>query len=91
MASGDVISAITTVGGFTSFQPAAGVEAVVMFTATNNGADLYLGLTNGVTNTYNFIATANVNIGSFKIPINNTNYLYYYGVAAQSFTGIQIK
>ncbi len=87
MAVGDIINSVTTVGSFNTFQPAAGIEIIVLFNAANAGAACHAGLTNGVSNTFD---TPPQNTPR-KIGITNTNYLYYYGAAGQCFSGIQIK
>ena len=93
MAVGDVISAIWT--GSHTFQPAVGVEVIIMYVNANGGSGNW-GMTDGTNNAVQHVgswATSN-NYGltgqlQARIPINNTNYFSAsnYG----GYSGIQIK
>ncbi len=94
MAVGDVISAVWT-GGAHTFQPAVGVEIIIMY-ANANGSGGNWGMTDGVNNAVqhsgswstanNFGLTAQLQA---RIPINNTN--YFSASASGGYSGIQIK
>ncbi len=86
MAVGDIVSEITTAAAFRTFQPAATVTVMVLFICNEGGAN-HVGLTNGVNNTWD----TGHNGTNYKVGINNTNYLYYYGTAWASFSGIQTQ
>jgi hypothetical protein len=95
MAVGDVVSQIETLL-LTNlyFQPAAGVEVAVMSVPGDGTTSAYVGLSDGVNNSY-ARSTDSVEFSqglNTRIFINNTNYLFYrMNLSAPSFTGIQIK
>ena len=94
MAVGDIVSQINDTTG-NNFQPAAGVEIIVLSSFVGTGASWYVGLMDG-TNTahwYNISSQTDIYVHSVlgdKIAINNTNY-YYNSNTAGGFSGIQIK
>jgi len=94
MAVGDVINVNTTT---TSFQPAAGVEIMILRFMNDSNYGIRYGFTDGVNTCTTYLqgGTANYNnaqIGN-KFGITNTNYWYDQAGAAtkQGFSGIQIK
>ena len=94
LAVGDLLSGIfTTVGSNVSFQPAAGVEIIIL--SLHGDSTCRAGLTNGVTISDSIASNSSTFGQGFntKIGINNTNYLNMYtnGPTPPSYSGIQIK
>jgi hypothetical protein len=95
MAKGDTVSAIANIAAATEydFQPAAGVEVVIVECGTESGLnDMHVGLHDGV-DTTNFGAASARFAG--KLFIRNGLYLRIYnangGAQDMAYTGIQVK
>jgi len=95
MAVGDIINSVTTqVAQYSYFQPAAGVEIIILAvpTATVNHFFLYDGINQAAWTNTASISTSGIDSTNMKIGITNTNYLGLYNQGAySSYTGIQIK
>ncbi len=95
MAVGDIINSITTqVASYSYFQPAAGVEIIILAvpTATVSHFFLYDGTNDGALFNAASITTSGVDPTNMKIGITNTIYFGLYNTGAySSYTGIQIK
>ncbi len=94
MAVGDVVSNINGTGG-NNFQPASGVEIIVLSSFVGTSASWYVGIMDGTNQGqwYNHYSGTDKYVQSVlgnKIAINNTNY-YYNSNSAGGFSGIQIK
>lgn len=91
MAVGDVVNAIGAAGRLT-YQPAAGVEVLIVSFFHHNGPSQEVSLINAAANQCYLADTSFYNSLDVKIAINNTNYfttnanLYPGG-----FTGFQTK
>jgi hypothetical protein len=95
MAVGDIINSVTTqVASYFYFQPAAGVEIVILAlpTASANHFFLYDGVNMAAWTNTSSSTTSGLDPTNMKIGITNTNYLGLYNTGAySSYTGIQIK
>ena len=88
MASGDVVSFVSTATGWRNYQPAASVEMMILGTFAS-AAPVHQGLTDGTNNAF---TDQQVPASSpVKIAITNTYYLHYYSPGVAAFSGIQIK
>ncbi len=97
MAVGDVVNGINAASGTFNFQPAVGVECVIL-TCSGGNTSMGNGITNGtaVSRTdYSFSGTSaqgGRNPHNMKLCINNTNYLYTAtNTYPSAYSGIQIK
>ena len=94
MATGEIVSGIyTTTSVYHYFQPAAGVEIMILYgggIGTSVESGIYDGVTIGRTNLSD---NADYSEGSSTtIGITNTNYLLSYSnISPPSYSGIQIK
>jgi hypothetical protein len=94
MATGDIVSGIyTTTSVYHYFQPAAGVEIMILYgggVGNNAESGIYDGVTQG---RVSLSDNADYSEGStIKIGITNTNYLLSYSnTSPPSYSGIQIK
>jgi|TARA_R110000796_G_C14322623_1_gene408037 hypothetical protein len=92
LAVGDIINVSTN--GVTSWQPAAGIEIIVLKTFSG-ASPAYMGMSNGTVNPnsyYDRSDTSNSSGTGIKYGITNT--LYYYNSingTESGFSGIQIK
>ena len=87
LAVGDIVNA--NLGGTGAYQPAAGIEIVLLTPLGNTGN---YGFTNGVTNTYVYQEVGNAGRPMYKIGITNSQYFYTStAVAYSGLSGIQIK
>lgn len=95
MAVGDVVNAVSSGTGTISFQPAAGVEIIILFTS---GLDTgRVGLTTGANTGQTYTMSDSIGDaftvgGNCKIGINNSVYLSVYSSTGKpAYSGIQIK
>jgi len=94
MAVGDIINGVDpTVASYVYFQPAAGVEIMIMFSG-GAGTSVTSGIYDGV-NLGTFKTTDNADYsegGNVRIGITNTiYYAMYAGSGSLGYSGIQIK
>ena len=92
MVAGDLVPIISGVA-FT-YQPAAGVEIVIMKNHHSSGTFSY-GLTNGVTTATNYLVAVSITYDSAatgnRVCITNTNYYTNSAGSGTGFSGIQTK
>ena len=94
MVVGDIVN--IKMDGLTSYQPALGVELIVLKTFRWTTALQYIGFQDGITQTatYNTVAVATSNRSADWSRFGITNASYYYnatGSAGTGFSAIQTK
>ena len=91
MAVGDVVNAILTqVANYSNYQPAVGIEVIVLSSSSDFNTNLIL--YNGVISASNQAVNTAGSSNNIKFCINNTNYLRIYNETTYAqFSGMQIK
>jgi hypothetical protein len=94
MATGDVISVISGAAGAMTYQPAVGVEIIIL--KNNCGSDnMTYGITDGVNFATSYFQASTRNYDSDaignRVCITNTNYYTNNSPNNTGFSGIQIK
>ena len=93
MAVGDSVN--QSLHSSTSFQPASGVEIMVLKAFNGGDTDWYYGITDGTNNALHYTHYSYSNTGAIgeKFTITNTMYFYISSNTSSNkgFSGIQIK
>jgi hypothetical protein len=92
MAVGDVINITTAATGTTFFQPAAGVEVIITWVASDSVGNL--GLYDGTNAAYSIFSSVASGISNIQCKLGITNSFYLYATSSVSkggYSGIQIK
>ncbi len=88
MAKGDMVNGVFEANG--TFQPAAGVECLILDVTQTSVGDSWLTWDGAITGI--ILAVSSNSLHGIKVPINNTIYLRYGRTTWNGFySGVQIK